>query len=110
MPTSDELDPPRLMVYEPRADGEWRHGMFLGGFRMEPTAADLVAYLQARPDLAVEVARGLRVLVHSGNSWWALGSFPPRVIATVARGIAKASRQRTALVTAGWALAGGSRG
>ena len=73
----DELDPPRLMVYEPRADGEWRHGFFLGAFRMEPTPADLLAALRAlpraervallrdalqgAPDEAVEVVDGLKV-------------------------------------------------
>ena len=73
----DELDPPRLMVYEPRADGEWRHGFFLGAFRMEPTPADLLAALRAlpraervallrdalqgAPDEAVEVVGGLKV-------------------------------------------------
>ena len=39
---ADEVEPGRLMVYEPRVDGRWRHGWFLGEFRMEPTPADLL--------------------------------------------------------------------
>ena len=38
----NEVEPGRLMVYEPRVDGGWRHGWFLGEFRMEPTPADLL--------------------------------------------------------------------
>lgn len=45
------------MVYEPRQDGAWRSGWFLGAFRMEPTAEDIVAHLREHPELAVEVMR-----------------------------------------------------
>ena len=51
----DELEPGRLMVYEPRVDGVLRRGLFLGEFRMEPTPADLLTDPRVRA--LVEAAR-----------------------------------------------------
>lgn len=46
-------------------DSRYAHAMRTGRWRPvgpEPSASDLVAYLQARPDMAVEVVRSLRVV------------------------------------------------
>ncbi len=54
----DEVEPGRLMVYEPRVDGGWRHGWFLGGFRTQPTPADLLGDPRVRALVeAVELLR-----------------------------------------------------
>ena len=47
---ADDYEDPRLMVYEARKDGEWRQGWFLGAFRMEPTAEDIIRHLDEHPE------------------------------------------------------------
>jgi hypothetical protein len=106
----------------------------------EPTAADLVAFLQARPDLAVELPRKLRRLRVAGPwerrncgsiareavfGWeaayvWASGedhawSAPALGFTDGPRGHERTEAEAmaaadAALVAAGWALAGGGRG
>jgi hypothetical protein len=43
-----KLAPARLVTHEPRTDGSWRAGLVGGEYR-DPTAADVIAHVNAMP-------------------------------------------------------------
>jgi hypothetical protein len=94
----------------PVADLERLVMLELGCEPRDPTAADLVAYLQARPDLAVAVVDGLKVL----RPWTRERRGRTYLVRTVggellSHGLSEADLPdaTAALVAQGWALAGG---